>query len=127
MPSLPDDVQPIEIAYEDENGDVQVATVMPSQESMRIHHEMRSAILRGEPNLEISRMFTELNDSVYKDAEEYVSKLPDNTQSGTGAANTAVPPTDTNSTQRPPTAGTQNQSVFGSGEPPVKKDSMASQ
>jgi hypothetical protein len=122
MPSLPDDVQPIVFGYQERDGSMQLATVMPSQESMRIHYEILSAISMGKPELEISRMRMDLTESTHKDAEEYVSKLPDNTQSGTGDGNTAVPPTDTNSAQSPPTAGSQNPSVFGPARPPPKQD-----
>jgi len=120
MQSLCDEEHLLTFAYRDGAGKQRTAQVSSSGETAQLHKVLLTAISEQKPDTEIDAMRKEWSISASRDAKEWVSRLTGNSQSGTSAANTAVSPanaavslTDTKSARIPPTAGSQNPSMFG--------------
>jgi hypothetical protein len=122
MPSLPDDDRTFELSELDKNNrQIGSVRVPYSEHSLQKRTEYTDALSQGNPAM-VTAKFFEYQFSVSTDVKNYLDNRRNNSRAGTNAPPSAGLPTDNNSTQRPPTAGSENPSVSGPARPPPKQD-----
>jgi len=122
MQSLCDDNHLITFAYLDQDKNEQIATLSPSEGTLQLHMDLRTALSEQKPDTEINAKRMEWMNSATRDAKAWVNELTAASKAAISAANTALPPTNTDSAQIHPTANSENPSLSEPDKPSSKND-----